>query len=124
MGGRGGSGAKGAGGSGSWSLARVGRLMSGNEPGLTVAQEFHQKEVLGKYSPNDYERARQAGASSPREYQRRITESVREKGILSPARVNSWTETKNGLSEGYHRYAAARQLGMKTMPVTKGSDAY
>lgn len=123
MGGRGGSGAKGGGGggSGNWSLARVGRLQSGNEPGLTVAQEYHQKEVLGKYSENDYARA---GAAGPREYQRQITESVRKNGILNPAQVNAWTETKNGLSEGYHRYAAARQLGFKTMPVSKGSDAY
>jgi hypothetical protein len=110
MGGRGSSGAKG--GAESWSLARVGRLQSGNEPGLTVAQEYRQKETLGRYSANDHERARRAGFDHPREYQASITEHIRQHGILNPAQSSHGT-----LDEGYHRYAAMRQLGKRSMRI-------
>lgn len=112
MGGRGGSGAKGGGGT--MSVARIGRLQSGNEQGMTVAQEYRQKEVLGRYSANDYERAKQAGFGSPRDYQASITSHIAQHGIINPARYSYGT-----LDEGYHRYAAARQLGMSTMPARK-----
>lgn len=96
----------------SWPLARVGRLKSGNEPGLTVAQEYRQKAILGKYSPNDFERARRAGFAHPREHQADITEHIRQHGIINAAQASYGT-----LDEGYHRYAAMRQLRKRTMPV-------
>jgi len=114
MGGRGSTGAKGALGGESWSLAKVGRLQSGNEPGLTVAQEYHRKEILGQYSHNDHERARQAGFDSPRAYQADITARIAREGQLNPAQHSHGT-----LDEGYHRYAAARQLRQRTMKIRK-----
>lgn len=112
MGGRGSSGTKT--GTEAWSLARVGRLQSGNEPGLTVAQEYHQKETLGRYTANDHERARQAGFDHPRAHQASITEHIRQHGIINPARASHGT-----LDEGYHRYAAMRRLGQRSMPMRK-----
>jgi hypothetical protein len=117
MGGRGSAGAKGgAGGVQNWSLAKVGALASGNVPGLTVEQEYQMKEVNGQYTAQDRAVAAQYG-QTPAQYQAHITADIAKKGILSPARVDEWTATRNGLSEGYHRYAAARKLGRKTMPV-------
>lgn len=103
-----------AGGSRSWPLARVGRLQSGNEPGLTVAQEYHRKAVRGVYSANDWERARQAGFRHPRDHQADITEHIRRHGVINPAQVSY-----SVLDEGFHRYTAARQLGQRTLPVKK-----
>jgi hypothetical protein len=97
---------------GSWPLSRVGALQSGNEPGITVEQEYQRKEVGGRYSPNDHEVAGRAGFAHPRDYQADITRHVAEHGIINAARVSGGT-----LDEGYHRYAAARQLGHKKMPV-------
>jgi hypothetical protein len=97
---------------GHWPLSRVGRLQSGNEQGLTVEQEYQRKEVQGKYSKNDFERAKRAGFSHPRDYQASITSHVAEHGILSAAAASY-----GALDEGYHRYAAARQLGLQSMPV-------
>jgi hypothetical protein len=97
---------------GSWPLSRVGALQSGNEPGLTVEQEYQRKAVGGHYSPNDHERARQAGHDSPAAHQADITGHVRRHGIINAARTSGGV-----LDEGFHRYVAARQLGHKTMPV-------
>lgn len=116
MGGRGGSGQ--AGEVRQWTLNGVGRLKSGNEgvdhPGMTVAQEYRMKEIEGKYSENDYERARNAGFSSPAAYQRSITESIGKKGQL-----NAIQTSEGYLDEGFHRYAALRQLGRSTVKVKK-----
>jgi len=97
---------------GHWPLSRVGKLQSGNEPGMTVEQEYQRKEVQGKYSKNDFERAKRAGFRHPRDYQASITSHVAEHGILSAAAASY-----GALDEGYHRYAAARQLGLQSMPV-------
>jgi hypothetical protein len=99
----------------SWPLSRVGRLTSGNEQGLTVAQEYHRKEILGRYSPTDRERARQAGFEHPRDYQRHITEDIRRRGMINPVRASY-----GALDEGYHRYAAMRQLGRRQIKVRRG----
>ena len=98
----------------SWSLSRVGRLKSGNTPGMTVAREYSEKEILGRYSPNDWERARRAGFAHPRDYQRDITEDIRRWGMINPVRTS-----RGALDEGYHRYAAMRQLRKRTMPAKK-----
>lgn len=110
MGGRG----SGGGNSQTRSLDWVGRLQSGNEPGMTVAQEYHQKFDLGRWSANDYERARFEGFASPQAAQAETTAHIRQHGIINPA------QTSDGvLDEGFHRYAAMRQLGRKTMPIRK-----
>lgn len=101
---------------GQWPLSRVGALQSGNEPGMTVEQEYQRKAVGGNYSPNDHERARQAGHDSPSAHQADITEHVKRHGIINAARVSGGT-----LDEGFHRYVAARQLGHKTMPVQESA---
>jgi len=98
------------------SLAWVGRLRSGNRPGMTVAAEYHQKEILGRYSANDHAVARAAGYKHPRDYQAYLTRHIGEHGIINPPQ---WTTSDKTLSEGYHRYAAMRQLGRRTMPVRK-----
>lgn len=108
------AGRTGAKGGRAWPLARVGRLRSGNEPGMTVAQEYQRKAVRGLYSVNDWERARRAGFAHPRDHQRDITEHIRQHGIVNPAQADYGT-----LSEGFHRYVAARQLGLRTLPVKK-----
>ena len=100
----------------SWPLSRVGALQSGNEPGMTVEQEYQSKEVGGNYTPNDHERAKRAGFGHPRDYQADITRHVAEHGIINAAQASGGT-----LDEGYHRYAAARQLNHKTMPVQETS---
>jgi hypothetical protein len=113
MGGRGSSGTAPA----TMSLDRIGRLQSGNEQGMTVAQEYRQKEVLGRYSASDWARAnvgRAAGERHPRDYQASITAHVKEHGQVNPGHVSG-----GALDEGYHRYAAARQLGHATMRVRK-----
>jgi hypothetical protein len=110
MGGRGGGGSGAA--AQSRSLDWVGRLQSGNEPGLTVAQEYRQKEILGRYSADDRDRARAAGFASPRAYQASITEHIRQHGLINAPQSSYGT-----LDEGYHRYAAMRQLGRQAMPV-------
>lgn len=98
-----------------WPLERVGRLKSGNEPGLTVAQEYHRKEILGQYSPNDFERARQAGHAHPRDRQAAITAHIAANGLINPAQAS-----EGNLDEGYHRYAAMRELRQRTLPVKYG----
>lgn len=110
----GGRGSGSSGGTQTRSLDWVGRLQSGNEPGLSVAQEYRQKETLGRYSPNDHAVARRAGYSHPRDYQAAITEHVRRHGLVNPPQASHGT-----LDEGYHRYAAMRQLGRRVMPVKK-----
>jgi hypothetical protein len=79
---------------------------------MTVAQEYRKKEINGDYSANDRERARAAGFASPRAYQASITDHIRQHGIINSAQASYGT-----LDEGYHRYAAMRQLGAKNMPV-------
>lgn len=113
MGGRGGSGARHSGprNAESWSLNRVGRLASGNEPGKTVAQEYRDKVIRGNYSANDYARAAQYG-QTPAQYQAEITRDIAQRGMINPARASYGT-----LDEGFHRYVAMRQLGMRSMPV-------
>ena len=101
---------------GQWPLSRVGALQSGNTPGMTVEQEYQSKEIGGNYSANDHEVARRAGFAHSRDYQADITRNVAQNGIINAARVSAGT-----LDEGYHRYAAARQLGHKTMPVRESS---
>lgn len=103
---------------GHWPLSRVGKLQSGNERDMTVEQEYQSKEIGGNYSPNDFERAKRAGFGHPRDYQADITASVKAKGILSAARASF-----GALDEGYHRYAAARQLGLQSMPVQESGEA-
>jgi L-asparaginase II len=98
------------------SLAWVGRLQSGNRPGMTVAQEYHQKETLGKYSTNDHAVARMAGHKNARDYQAALTRDIGARGLINPPQ---YTANDRTLSEGYHRYAAMRQLGRRTMPVRK-----
>ncbi len=115
MGGRGASGARGGGGDArNWSMTRVGRLNSGNRPGMTVAQEYREKEILGNYSANDQAVARAAGYKDARSYQEALTKDIGERGLLNPV---YYSETDHYLSEGYHRYAAMRQLGRRTIPV-------
>lgn len=97
-----------------WSLDRIGRLMSGNEPGLTVAQEYQKKEINGIYSSNDYERARRDGYASPREHQEALTAHIERHGL-----VNAPQASAGYLLEGYHRYAAFRKLGRRSMPVRR-----
>jgi hypothetical protein len=97
---------------GHWPLDKVGKLQSGNEPGMTVEQEYQRKEVQGSYSPNDFENAKAAGRKHPRDYQAGITQHIDEHGIINAAQTSYGV-----LDEGYHRYAAARQLGHKSMPV-------
>lgn len=111
MGGRGSSGT--TTGPKAMSLDAVGRLQSGNEPRMTVAQEYRQKEILGNYSANDYARAAEQG-QTPREYQASITEHVRQHGQINPAQASD-----GHLDEGYHRYAAMKQLGRKSMSVRR-----
>jgi hypothetical protein len=119
MGGRGGSGARGGRyDTQSRSLSWVGGLRSGNEPGMTVAQEYRQKEILGNYPASDWARARQAGFSSPRAYQASITAHIAGHGIINPGQWSS-SGGRGTLDEGYHRYAAMRQLGMTSMPVRR-----
>lgn len=119
MGGRGSAGGGSRAGIGEvqqWSLARVGALASGNEQGLTVAQEYRQKEILGNYSANDYERAKQAGFASPKDYQKSITDHIARHGMINAAQ---WYSSDRALAEGYHRYAAMRQLGLKSMKIKR-----
>ena len=110
MGGRGSSGVKSR--AANWSLARVGRLASGNRQGMTVEQEYQAKEVRGEYSAQDFAVARQAGFAHPRDYQASITRDIAARGQVNPARVS-----EGALDEGFHRYAAARQLGKRSMAV-------
>lgn len=100
---------------GHWPLSRVGALRSGNERDMTVEQEYQRKEVQGKYSKNDFERARVYG-QHPRDYQAGITAHIRQHGIINAAQASYGV-----LDEGYHRYAAARQLGLQSMPVQEGA---
>lgn len=113
----GGRGSAGIGQAETWSVARVGRLASGNEPGMTVAQEYAMKEGRGRYSPNDHARAAQY-RQTPREYQAEITADIGKNGMINAVQ---WDREDRMLTEGYHRYAAMRQLGIKTMRIRRAS---
>lgn len=97
-------------------ISSVGKLKSGNIPGLTVEQEYHRKEVLGKYTANDYAVAKAAGHKHPRDYQAELTKHIAANGIINAPQVDTADKT---LSEGYHRYAAMRQLKQSSIPVRK-----
>lgn len=92
------------------SVSWLGGLQSGNRPGMTVAQEYREKEIRGNYSPQDFAVAKAAGFSHPRDYQSHLTEHIRKNGLINAPQV--YTEDKM-LGEGYHRYAALRKLGIK-----------
>jgi hypothetical protein len=102
-----------------WPLTRVGQLQSGNEPGLTVEQEYQQKERRGEYTENDHARAAMYG-QHPRDYQAQITQHVDQHGQLNPAQWEDYPGDGGPvLAEGYHRYAAHRNLGNVVMPVRR-----
>lgn len=106
-----------------WPVGDVGRLLSGNRPGMTIADEYHQREVLGNHSWGDHESARSKGFADASDYQADLTRRVSAQGIQSPVQ---WEPGQPHLGEspddrilgdGYHRYAAARALGHSSMPV-------
>lgn len=96
-------------------LAKVGKLRSGNDPRMTVEQEFQKKVVQGQYSANDIARAARYG-QTPRQYQAEITEHIRQHGVINAAQVSDGV-----LDEGFHRYAALRQLRRRTVPVKRSN---
>ena len=109
-----------------WPIEKVGQLRSGNRTGLTIDQEYHQREVLGQHSSDDHEHAKEYGYPDAHAYQASLVSSVAQHGIQNPgvwepgeARLGENPNDKV-LANGYHRYAAARALGHTTMPMIKG----
>lgn len=105
----------------------LGQLASANLPGQTVNEEYHQKEVQGQYSDDDHERARGLGFSDARAYQDYTNRHVAANGVLNPVRIepgSDWGEDRDVLTNGYHRYAAAKTAGMTALPAfrTQGID--
>lgn len=105
----------------------LGQLASANTPGQTVAEEYQQKEVRGQYSEDDHERARGLGFADARAYQDYTNQHVAVNGVLNPVRIEAgsdWGEDRDVLSNGYHRWAAAKTAGISHLPAfrTQGID--
>lgn len=112
-----------------WPVEEVGKLTSGNRPGMSIADEYHQREVLGNHEWGDHAHARQYGYPDAATYQDALARHVAQHGIVKPV---AWERGNPALGEspddrilanGYHRYAAARALGHATVPVVEWSRA-
>lgn len=91
----------------------VGSMQSGNtqEP-RTVEEEYQMKRKQGKFDENDYARL-SPGISSPQEHQDEVTSHIDRHGQLSPIQFSAYKGSPPTLDEGYHRYAAHRDLGLE-----------
>ena len=107
-----------------WSVEDVGRLQSANRPGMTVAEEYDAKS-RGDYANSDHEHARYYGFRDAGHYQAELDRHVTAHGIRNPS---YWSPGEEDLGEdpankhlvnGFHRYASARNVGLRAMPVAQ-----
>ena len=103
-----------------FSVDEIGNWASGNMPGYTVAQEYDARFTGA--NPAEDEHAQYYGYRNARDYQGHLNMHVAEHGIRTPLTYSppgtpdlatgEPLET-HALENGYHRYAAARDLGIK-----------
>lgn len=107
-----------------WPVEEVGKLRSGNRPGLSVDEEYAAYS-RGDYTDADHEHAQVYGFRDAGHYQDALDQHIASHGLRTPS---YWGPGEKDLGEdpndrvlvnGAHRYASARNLGLRTMPVAR-----
>lgn len=103
-----------------FSVDEVGGWKSGNIPGFTVAQEYESRYTGA--NPYEDEHAQYYGYRDARHYQESLNDHIKQHGLRTPVKYSppgtpdlATGETLDVplMENGYHRYAAARDLGME-----------
>jgi hypothetical protein len=90
----------------------VGAMQSGNNPNMTVEEEYQTKRKRGEFQPNDFNRL-MPGIKDPQQHQDEITSHIDQHGQINPIQFSAYKGHQTTLDEGYHRYAAHRDLGLE-----------
>lgn len=98
-----------------WDMDQVGQLNSGNRQGMTVSEEYENRHTP-EGRANDERRASAKGFRNADEYRSHLKNHMAEHGLVNPPTYRDDGDG-NTLTSGFHRYAAARDLGWKQLPI-------
>jgi hypothetical protein len=86
-------------------------------PDMSMAQAYECDEL--RFGPEADEYARLRGHANARAYQGALNEHIRRNGIANPVGIVPAYDTgrfEAGVGNGQHRYFAARDIGVPTLP--------